>query len=222
MKYNVIEIFNSIEGEGKRQGELCTFIRLAGCNLRCGYCDTVYAQITENAKEHSLGEIIDWVNENSYSKKVTVTGGEPLLHENIEQLLDALVCNGFEINIETNGSFSLKEIIQKYPTNIFFSLDYKLSNSGMSNFMLIENWQYLRNYDVLKFVVSDSEELNEIHNLLYSFRLNEQRLPCKNIYISPVIEKVSPVRIIELMEEHSEILSSCRLQLQLHKRINVK
>ena len=222
MKYNVVEIFNSIEGEGKRQGELCAFIRLAGCNLQCSYCDTVHAQTTENSKELSLEEIIDWVNENSYSKNVTVTGGEPLLCENIEELLGALACNGFEINIETNGSFSLKEMMQKYPTNIFFSLDYKLSNSGMSNFMLVENWQYLRDYDVLKFVVSDLEELHEIRNLLHSHCLDKQRLPCKNIYISPVIEKVSPAQIIELIEKHSDTLKSCKLQLQLHKQINVR
>jgi 7-carboxy-7-deazaguanine synthase len=99
-KLQVIEIFDSIEGEGKRAGQLVTFIRLTGCNLRCSYCDTEYA--FSDGKDFSVNEIMEQVNHS----KVTLTGGEPLLQANVPQLLAAL--HGHEVNIETNGSINIE------------------------------------------------------------------------------------------------------------------
>ena len=95
----VVEIFNSIEGEGSRAGYLATFIRLYGCNLRCSYCDSVYSFTNNDYTEMSIEEIINTVN--GYNcKKVTLTGGEPLIHKDVDILVKELLTNGYEVNIE--------------------------------------------------------------------------------------------------------------------------
>ena len=85
----VNEIFGSIDGEGLRTGELATFIRLAGCNLRCSYCDTDYALKANQGTEMSIDEIIAKVKDIGY-RNITLTGGEPLIHKNVEKLIDEL------------------------------------------------------------------------------------------------------------------------------------
>ena len=115
---NVIEIFSSIEGEGTRAGELCTFIRLAECNLRCSYCDTEYS--FTGGKEMSVEEIMQVVD--GYGNyNVTITGGEPLLQD-LTELLN--VMNKYFVNIETNGSINPVVSYGNYP-NVIFTVDYK-------------------------------------------------------------------------------------------------
>ena len=95
----VVEIFDSIEGEGIRTGMPVTFIRLAGCNLRCSYCDTCYAQKETDGELMSIDDIIKKVNYNA----VTITGGEPLLHQqSVLELINKLNYSGHYVNIETN------------------------------------------------------------------------------------------------------------------------
>ena len=106
MKVN--EIFSSIDGEGIRAGELATFIRLAGCNLRCNYCDTKYALAQDSGKEMTVSEILEKVNEFNV-KNITVTGGEPLIHKDIEKLIDKLIENGYKVNIEDETGLGLGE-----------------------------------------------------------------------------------------------------------------
>lgn len=114
-KFPVAEIFDSIDGEGKRTGYMAVFVRFAGCNIRCTYCDTAYALKESDAeefltKEELLGRI------RSYPwKRITFTGGEPLLQP-LQEICDILGEEGYEINIETNGAVPLWRAVPK----IFF------------------------------------------------------------------------------------------------------
>ena len=98
----VVEIFKSIEGEGIRAGLPAVFIRLAGCNLRCAYCDTKYSYDTANSVEMSIPQICDAVKKFNCNR-VTLTGGEPLIHNDVDRLIWELTHQDFEVNIETNG-----------------------------------------------------------------------------------------------------------------------
>ena len=136
----VIEIFDSIDGEGIRTGQCATFIRLAGCNLRCSYCDTVYSLFGEETPceytEMTVDEIISKVN--MTYKRVTLTGGEPLVHTDSAELVSKLTEIGCDVNIETNGAVDIVDFLSKVPKsdNLFFTIDYKLPSSAYSLFYL--------------------------------------------------------------------------------------
>ena len=118
----VVEIFKSIDGEGKRAGLPTTFVRLAGCNLRCTYCDTSYAFDTSKAKDMYLDEILEEV-ENYGVKSITITGGEPLVHPYVSDLLTRMNnMNIFDINVETNGSVDPSHYL--YLKIVWFTVDY--------------------------------------------------------------------------------------------------
>lgn len=199
-KLLVNEIFDSIEGEGKRAGELATFIRLTGCNLRCSYCDTAYA--FKEGKEMSLEAIEEAVNRFN----VTLTGGEPLMQD-VHRLIELF--DTHEINIETNGSMDI-EPYKKYP-HVFFTIDYKCTSSGMSNKMLESNFKQLRPQDVLKFVVGCKEDL------LQAKEICNRYFPVCQVYVSPVFGKIEPAEIVEFIKDNN--LAEWKIQLQLHKFI---
>lgn len=208
MKIN--EIFSSIDGEGYRAGELATFIRVPGCNLRCNYCDTKYA-LDENAgKEMSVKEILKEV-EKYRVKNITITGGEPLIHKEIDLLIDLLIKKGYKINIETNGSVK----IDKYLNKCLITMDYKCTSSLMEKKMLLENIEKLTENDVLKFVIRDSDFEN-VEKVLEKYKIKSY------IYISPVYNEVELPKIVEFMKKcHKKGINmeKVRLQLQLHKII---
>ena len=140
----VIEIFDSIDGEGIRTGQCATFIRLAGCNLRCSYCDTVYSLFGEETPceytEMTVDDIISKVN--MTYKRVTLTGGEPLVHTDSAELVLKLTDIGCDVNIETNGAVDIVDFLGKVPKsdNLFFTIDYKLPSSGMTDKMIWNNF----------------------------------------------------------------------------------
>lgn len=205
----VNEIFGSIDGEGIRTGELATFIRLTGCNLRCRYCDTTYS-FTEGTPM-TIDEIINKVDEIGY-KNITITGGEPLIHKNIDKLIDRLLELHYKINIETNGAVDITPYISK---NIILTMDYKTKASGMTKYMIKQNFSLLREYDVFKIVCS-REDFEDIKELL---RNNEIK---SYIYLSPIYQEVEPSELVDLLKElHNEGIdtSKIRVQVQLHKII---
>ena len=124
----VSEIFKSIEGEGLRTGLPAVFIRLHGCNLRCSYCDSMYAVEGCDYKQISVAQILDAVKEYGDITHVTLTGGEPLIHPDVEDLLCQLSGNGYRVNIETNGTVPCK---WHFP-GLFYTMDWKCKSSGMS------------------------------------------------------------------------------------------
>lgn len=213
-KYKVAEIFTSINGEGTRAGELAVFVRLCGCNLRCSYCDTMWAN-SENASytEMTACEIRKAVLETGV-KNLTLTGGEPLNAEYAKELLEELLQDdSISAEIETNGSISIKEFdsISNRPV---FTLDYKLPSSGMEDKMLIaENIPYIKEKDCMKFVADSEEDLIKAAEIIEKYDLTKR---C-HVYLSPVFGKIDPAFMVEFMKERK--LNGVRLQLQLHKFI---
>lgn len=209
--FSVNEIFYSIEGEGIRAGYPCVFVRFNGCNLRCKYCDTGYAQKPGDSNM-TLQEIVDRVKQYK-CHRVTLTGGEPLLQSDIAKLVKALSDEGMEINIETNGSIPL-ESFDWCICNVLFTMDYKTGASGESHNMYLPNLGYLSASDVVKFVVGSKEDIQQ------AFYIVDQYLDRCNppmIFFSPVFGSIEPKDIVEAIKQSGH--TECRVQLQLHKFI---
>lgn len=206
----VVEIFESIDGEGIRVGLPVTFIRLHGCNLRCSYCDSLYACDGDNYTEMSIEDILKKVKELNH-KLITLTGGEPLIHPDVQYLIYALSKAGYLINIETNGAVDIKPVIKK--RGMIVTLDYKCPSSKMESKMILDNLTLLRKSDVLKFVVGSKEDLEKAKEVILKYELQGK---C-NIYFSPVFGNIEPREIVEfILENH---LEKVRMQLQIHKFI---
>lgn len=206
--FRVSEIFSSIDGEGIRAGYPVTFIRLHGCNCSCSYCDSTYATESDDYTLMSMEEIINEV----YNKglfRVTLTGGEPLNNEFAYDLVLELRNRGYEVNIETNGSFPIHRF--SHLNNTIITMDYKCYSSGMTDKMDVDNFMYLRHQDVLKFVVGDINDLNQMRDIL-----NQYRIYC-NVFVSPVFGKIDPKDIVKYLLDNN--LENVRLQLQMHKII---
>lgn len=207
-KFKVTEIFESIDGEGIRTGYPVTFIRLHGCNLKCSYCDSQYSCVGNDYTEMSLQEVLDKVHLLSH-QRVTLTGGEPLVHKDAELLVDAL-SEHYEVNVETNGSVDLTEWIEKYP-QVIYTMDWKSPSSGMNSQMLEDNLGILRDKDVLKFVVGTQEDLFEM------LKVSEYINPDVNTFVSPIFGEIEPREIVEFLLKYK--VNKIRLQLQLHKLV---
>ena len=205
----VLEIFYSIDGEGKRAGELAVFIRLAGCNLKCAWCDTAYSQDCNAGQEMAIDEIVKEVRKYR-CPNITITGGEPLIHKDIEYLLHELDYFGFDVNVETNGTIDI-ERYKKFE-NVWFTMDYKTDSSGMNEKMQNNNYLKLRKQDVLKMVVGSKKDLEQALEVIK----NCAGVECK-IYLSPVFEMIEPVEIVDFMKNNH--LTYVKVQLQLHKII---
>jgi len=217
--YKVIEIFDSIEGEGRRSGLCATFIRLANCNLRCNWCDTPHAVAGTNFDKLSLADIINRVN--TSFNRVTLTGGEPLLSKNIEPLITALSDKNIEVNIETNGSVDVAPF-RKSP-NVFFSIDYKLASSGVSQKMLWKNFTSLTRHDVVKFVVASEHDLEQMQlvvmRLIRRYKLAKSPMP--KLYATTVSNLFSPSALVEKVIT-TPLLKNVHVYTQLHKVIGVR
>ena len=211
-KFNVSEIFDSIEGEGKRTGYMSIFVRLTGCNLRCSYCDTKYAQVRgKEDTEMSMEEIIEKIESYPW-KKVTLTGGEPLLHD-VDELLHTLALKNYEVNIETNGAVPL---LEKRYANMFYTMDWKSPSSGENAKMIKENLRKLDRKDVLKFVVGSKEDLDEMKKIVENKGYDYWWVR-PLIYVSPVFGEIEPKEIVEYLKENK--LRHVCMQIQLHKVI---
>lgn len=205
----VSEIFSSIEGEGIRAGYPATFIRLFGCNLRCTYCDSMYACEGTEFVKMSIAEIMSAV-EAMGNKRVTLTGGEPLIHKNVHELVTALLDKDYEVNIETNGAVDIASYV--HMNNVIITMDFKCTDSGMREKMIYDNLFCLTSKDVLKFVVGSREDLYDMLNIVKTFYGITAQM-----FVSPVFGKIEPAEIVDFIKEHK--LQGVRLQLQLHKFI---
>lgn len=210
--YNVAEKFVSINGEGRRAGQTAVFVRFKGCNLDCSYCDTKWANRGDCPCE-SLTEkdILEYVLASGI-KNVTLTGGEPLLQENVRELIELLGENSLSVEIETNGSVDISAYRNDKHRPIF-TLDYKLPSSGMESRMLTENYKYLQKTDTVKFVSGSRADLERALEIIREYGLAEK---CA-VYISPVFGMIDPAEIVEFMLQNK--LNGVNLQLQLHKFI---
>lgn len=213
--FNIIEKFISIDGEGYTQGELSTFIRFCGCNLRCLWCDTKYSFCESEIKEVlSEEEIYQFIKSNN-TINVTLTGGEPLIQKDILSLLKLLDNDKkLRISIETNGSISIKKFKDNLSCeNISFILDFKLPSSAMTEKMDFSNFNYVCKNDVYKFVIADEKDLIYAYDIINKYNLCNK---CRIIF-SPVFGNIKLEKIVDFMK--SKNLNKVKLQVQLHKII---
>lgn len=211
--FKVVEIFESINGEGRRVGQLAIFIRLQKCNLNCSYCDTRWANGDDAPYTlMSEDEIYDRILKSGI-KNITLTGGEPLLHKDVEILLEKIGNNpNLSLEIETNGSIELEKF-SKLKNPPLFTMDYKLPSSKMENKMCLDNFKYLTSKDTVKFVVGTIEDLKKAKEIIERYSLIGK---CA-IYFSPVFNSIDPIEIVKFMKENR--LNGVNLQLQIHKFI---
>lgn len=230
-KFRVVEHFVSINGEGRRAGQLALFIRFAGCNLACEYCDTKWANEPQTAyKKYSKEELYQIIKESGV-KNVTLTGGEPLLQPDMAGLLQLLRKDSrFRIEIETNGSVDIEEFFQEskmkklsvdnlkehkqIQDNITFTLDYKTAVSGMEEKMCLANYRNVRSIDTVKFVVGSRADLQKAKEIIETCHLVEKGCA---IYFSPCFGKMEPADMVDFLVEHK--INDVNIQLQLHKFI---
>lgn len=234
----VVEHFISINGEGRKAGQLAHFVRFAGCNLSCSYCDTRWANEADTPYERMEAEQIYELLKGAGICNVTLTGGEPLLQDGIGELLGLLRRDSFfSVEIETNGAVDISRFLPETgepgsvshleseqdgmppdpggkQDNVSFTMDYKLAGSGMERKMLLSNYAYLRSSDTVKFVVSSREELFRCQEIMERFHLAERGC---GIFLSPCYGQIVPSELVDFMAEQK--LNHVNLQLQLHKLI---
>lgn len=205
----ISEIFYSINGEGKFAGLPTVFIRTHGCNLRCDYCDSMYAVTGDDYTEMSTDNILAEVDRYR-CKRITLTGGEPLLQQNAITLVTRLLSAGYSVEIETNGAIDISSVANLgVGDRCVVTMDWKCPSSKMKNKMLYDNLKRLHSNDVLKCVVSSIEDLDEMKHVAES--------TFAKIYVSPVFGQIDPKDIVQyVLDNH---LNSVHVQLQLHKMI---
>lgn len=213
----VVEKFISINGEGRRAGELAVFVRFKGCNLNCSYCDTRWANEADCPfEEESPEDIYNYIKE-SRVKNVTLTGGEPLLQKDMDALLATLLKDEeLRVEIETNGAVSLekfKDLALRAEGRLVFTMDYKLPSSGCEEKMLMDNFGLLAAGDTVKFVSGSRNDLEKALQIIRKYDLDQR---CQ-VYFSPVFGNIEPAEIVEFMAENK--LNDVRLQIQMHKVI---
>ena len=206
--FNVVEFFLSIDGEGVRAGEPTIFIRLAGCNLRCSYCDSDYSWEIKNSIEYTRPELVSRIIAlaEGWVKNITLTGGEPLIHPGVDTLILNLCRIGFNVNVETNGSINPRV----HHPNLFYTFDYKCPYSGMSEQMDMSIYDNLTSTDIVKFVVADEKDMLATLPIVLKY-------PDVTFYYSPVFSKIELVDIVKFILTNR--LSNAKLQVQLHKLV---
>lgn len=208
----VVEKFVSINGEGRRAGELAVFVRFRGCNLRCSYCDTMWANEKGCAYEEMLPEEIYQYIQSTGVRNVTLTGGEPLLQPDMRKLLSLLVEDeALRVEVETNGAVDLTPFVAENRPS--FTMDYKLPSSGCEEHMIHGNFELLTERDTVKFVAGSSADLCRAKEIVEQYQLCDK---CA-VYFSPVFGSMEPETIVNFMIQNN--LNDIRLQIQMHKVI---
>lgn len=206
--FRVNEIFYSIQGEASRSGMPCIFIRFAGCDLSCSYCDTTYAKTT--GMTMTPKRIINSIS--AYPcRNICLTGGEPLQQENLNTLVSMLLRKKYSVSIETNGCRNISKISR----NVHFVMDIKCPGSGQDKQNIFKNLDSLKKSDDVKFVVTDRQDYEWAGHLIRKKKLNDKF----NVFLSPVHGNLKPEKLAEWLLKDG---LAARLQLQLHKLIKVK
>ena len=202
----IIETFLSIQGEGIHSGLPTYFVRLAGCNLRCSFCDTTYSY--GQGENRTVKEIVAEIKKQGF-KRVCITGGEPLLQKNVKYLIEELVANDYQVDIETNGSV-LITCIDNSP-NILFSLDIKSPSSGMHEKMNYDNLGFLEKKDQVKFIISDKNDYEFAKGIINQYNLSEKT----NIIFTPTGGIQADNIVKWILRDNIDV----RIGLQIHKVI---
>ncbi|BCU67134.1 radical SAM protein [Sulfolobales archaeon HS-7] len=209
--YYIIEIFTSIQGEGLLIGRPSNFVRLAGCNLRCVWCDTKYSWYMRDGKKMNSEEILSQISPEV--KLTTITGGEPLLQDIVE-LVVKLKQAGYIVALETSGTIKPREELRKYVD--FFSVSPKLSNSGFKPKYDFRNDDWATYY---KFVVVNPEfDLKEIKEFVQFQGISEQK-----VIVQPDGNRSDYINaLLELSEWVTKLGYNFRVLPQFHKILGVR
>lgn len=200
----ITEIFHSLQGETRTIGLPTVFVRLTGCPLRCGYCDTAYA--FHGGEKYTLAAILEAVADHR-ARYVTVTGGEPLAQPNCLPLLSALCDAGYEVSLETSGALSLQGVDPRVVT----VMDLKTPGSGEVSRNCYGNIDLLRPHDQVKFVICDRQDYDWARLQLDRFRLAER---VSEVLFSPSFGQQPATELAEwILQDRLPV----RFQLQLHK-----
>ena len=202
----VNEIFYSIQGESTRAGRPCVFVRLTACDLRCTWCDTPYA--FHEGRKQSVDEVMAAVERHD-CPLVEITGGEPLLQEDVYPLMDRLLAGGRTVMLETGGHVP----IDRVPADVVKIVDVKCPGSGEVDKNDWANLDRLAPHDEVKFVVADRADYEFARDVVERKDLASR---CAAVLISPV-HGVLDARL--LAEWLLADRLPARLQLQLHKYI---
>ena len=201
----VNEIFKSIQGESSFAGIPCVFVRLTGCNLRCTYCDTTYAYV--KGSEMTINEIMSAII--SYKcMNVCITGGEPLLQQNVSKLINQLKKKHFTVFIETNGSLN----IDLLPKGVVRIMDVKCPDSRMDQEMDWGNFKRLKPKDEVKFVISSKRDYEWAKEITMKNRIVDKA----TVLFGLVHGKLKPKTLVTWILKDG---LNVRFQLQLHKLI---
>jgi 7-carboxy-7-deazaguanine synthase len=200
----LVEIFKSIQGEGKNQGIPCVFIRLAGCNLACSWCDTPHSH--DGGEEFDNDKIVRSVDE-SGCKEVCITGGEPLLQvAELRVLLARLSRLGYSIEIETNGTIDFGPV----QDNATICMDVKCPSSGeRSDLALLKK---ISSGDSVKFVVGNQDDCRYAEEIIKNYPIRGE------IFFSPVAGSDYHEIACFVLDNNLPV----RFQVQLHKIIGVR
>ena len=203
LSLKVHEIFFSLQGETSRLGLPTAFVRLTGCPLRCGYCDTAYA--FQGGETLELGEILRRVGVTG-AHYVTVTGGEPLAQKDCLPLLKMLCDAGYDVSLETGGSLDISGVDPR----VAVILDIKTPGSGEVSKNLWANLSHLKPNDEVKFVLCGLEDYDWAKQVLAKHNIADK---CPVLF-SPVYGQLNPKMLAEwILKDKLPV----RFQLQLHK-----
>jgi 7-carboxy-7-deazaguanine synthase len=202
----VNEIFYSIQGESTRAGQACVFVRLTACDLRCSWCDTPYAFY--EGRKMSIDEVVAVVDQHGCSL-VEITGGEPLLQEDVYPLMDRLLSGGRTVMLETGGH----RPIDRVPAAVLKIVDVKCPGSGEAEKNDWSNLDRLAPHDEVKFVIKDREDYDFARDVIERHDLAGR---VGAVLFSPVHGVLDPKTLSEWMLADRV---PARLQLQLHKFI---
>ena len=199
----VNEIFYSIQGESSFAGKPCIFIRLAGCNLRCFYCDTTYAY--SDGKTMSIDEIVNQVQKYT-CPLVEITGGEPLLQDETPLLANMLLEKKYTVLVETNGTKNIDSL----PSDVIRIVDIKTPASGEDGQTDWDNINRLKTTDEVKFVLMNKADYDWTKEKISQFEITKKA----QVHLSPVNNKLAPAELAEwILKDRLDV----RLQVQLHK-----
>jgi 7-carboxy-7-deazaguanine synthase len=203
MSLRIFEIFHSLQGESSRVGLPTVFVRLTGCPLRCGYCDTEYA--FHGGSTQSFDEILARV-ESYKAQYVCVTGGEPLAQKGCHDLLKMLCDAGYKVSIETSGAMDIVQVDER----VSVIMDIKTPGSGEESKNLWTNVAALSAKDEVKFVLVDRADYDWAKQILVKYDLTSI---CPVLF-SPVYKTLPPADLAAwVLEDHLPV----RMQVQLHK-----
>lgn len=205
------EIFRSVQGETSSAGLPTIFVRTGGCNLRCTYCDTPYALTTQGSAAMTVEQVMDRIRE-LRTRRVCLTGGEPLIQPRaeVQELLDGLAAERYEVSIETSGSIPIAPF--RLNENQRWILDMKTPSSGEAGANHYESLAALRPQDEVKFVVGSAEDFAWSLALIRDHGLEERT----RLLFSPIWGAVMPLQLTDWVLDAGV---DARVQIQLHKLI---